>query len=384
MQSHVKLIVGEVKDYTKRSPAFQGPRGTIDVPQTMAEITLFTASRSLQGKEVREKLDSTFADLYHDLEMGFTPINFMLPWAPLPRNRKRDAAHQKMAQIYTDIIKARRAGENKGDSQDMIWNLMSSSYKDGKPVPDAEVANIMITLLMAGQHSSSSTSSWIILRLASRPDIMEELYREQIEVLGADLPELTHANLQRLPLHNNIVKETLRIHTPIHSIMRQVKQPMALDGTSYVIPPPHVLLAAPGVTARSDEYFPNPMRWDPHRWEAKTSTDIASTRNKNDASTNAGNKPDKADQDEKVDYGYGLVSKGGRSPYLPFGAGRHRCIGEQFAYVQLGAILATLVREFKFRGVNGKDSVVGTDYSVIYSYFLNFFFHLYLSILAAT
>ena len=370
MQAHVKLIVVEVKGYIERSPAFQGQQGTIDVPQTMAEITLFTASRSLQGKEVREKLDSTFADLYHDLEMGFTPINFMLPWAPLPRNRRRDAAHQKMSQIYSDIIKARRAGENKGDSQDMIWNLMSSSYKDGKPVPDAEIANIMITLLMAGQHSSSSTSSWIILRLASQPEILEELYREQVEVLGADLPELTYANLQRLPLHSNVVKETLRIHTPIHSIMRQVKQPMVLDGTPYVIPPPHVLLAAPGVTARSDEYFPNPMRWDPHRWEARSSADTTSTRSKNDATGNGDSRTDKVDQDEKIDYGYGLVSKGAGSPYLPFGAGRHRCIGEQFAYVQLGAIVATLVREFKFRNVNGKDSVVGTDYSVIFSLLL--------------
>lgn len=31
---------------------------------------------------------------------------------------------------------------------------------------------------------------------------------------------------------------------------------------------------------------------------------------------------------EKVDYGYGLVSKGTESVYQPFGAGRHRCIGE--------------------------------------------------------
>lgn len=369
MQAHVKLIIGEVKDYIKRTPAFQGQRGTIDVPPTMAEITLFTASRSLQGKEVREKLDSTFADLYHDLERGFTPINFMLPWAPLPQNRKRDAAHQKMSQIYSDIIKARRAGEDKGDSQDMIWNLMSSSYKNGKPVPDAEIANIMITLLMAGQHSSSSTSSWIILRLASQPEVLEELYREQVEVLGADLPELTYADFQRLPLHSNVVKETLRIHAPIHSIMRQVKQPMALDGTPYVIPPPHVLLAAPGVTAQSEEYFPNPTRWDPHRWEAKTLNDTASNPNKNDAVNASATRADKVDQDEKIDYGYGLVSKGAGSPYLPFGAGRHRCIGEQFAYLQLGAVIATLVREFKFRNVNGKNSVVGTDYSVFDLFF---------------
>lgn len=48
----------------------------------------------------------------------------------------------------------------------------------------------MIALLMAGQHSSSSTISWIILRLASQPEITEQLYQEQIRVLGADLPRL--------------------------------------------------------------------------------------------------------------------------------------------------------------------------------------------------
>jgi sterol 14-demethylase len=30
---------------------------------------------------------------------------------------------------------------------------------------------------------------------------------------------------------------------------------------------------------------------------------------------------------EKIDYGFGMVSKGTESPYQPFGAGRHRCIG---------------------------------------------------------
>jgi len=47
---------------------------------------------------------------------------------------------------------------------------------------------------------------------------------------------------------------------------------------------------------------------------------------------------------EKVDYGFGTVSKGTESPYQPFGAGRHRCIGEGFAYVQLQTILAAFVR----------------------------------------
>jgi len=72
-------------------------------------------------------------------------------------------------------------------------------------------------------------------------------------------------------------------------------------------------------------------------------------------------------KEEIEDYGYGLISKGASSPYLPFGAGRHRCIGEQFANVQLGAITAAMVREFKFKLPAGVTEVVGTDYTSLFS-----------------
>ncbi|KAL9131859.1 MAG: hypothetical protein Q9217_000305 [Psora testacea] len=356
LRSYVPLITSEVQSYIRNSTLFPSSRrsGTFDVPKVMAEITIFTASRSLQGREVRSKFDSSFADLYHDLDMGFSPINFMLPWAPLPHNRKRDHAQQKMAQTYLDIIKARREAGKQRDSADMLWNLMQSVYKDGTPVPDIEVAHMMIALLMAGQHSSSSTSAWILLRLSTRPDIMDELYQEQLEVLGPDLPPLTYDTLQKLPLHAQVVKETLRIHAPIHSIMRKVTFPMPVDGTPYTIPLTHVLLAAPGVTSQTPNHFPKPSLWEPHRWD--------------DGSPLLGtNKETVEAEEEKIDFGYGLVSKGTTSPYLPFGAGRHRCIGEAFAYVQLGVILVEFVRTFRLRALNGKDGIVGTDYSSLFS-----------------
>src|ERR1700694_3040795 len=88
-RSYVPLITNEVDSFIKRSPVFQGQRGKFHVPAVMAEITIYTASRSLQGREVREKFDGTFASLYHDLDMGFSAINFALHWAPLPHNRDR-------------------------------------------------------------------------------------------------------------------------------------------------------------------------------------------------------------------------------------------------------------------------------------------------------
>lgn len=96
--------------------------------------------------------------------------------------------------------------------------------------------------------------------------------------------------------------------------------------------------------AKSDQYFPNAELWDPHRWESMADP--------------------KDEERERMDYGYGLVSTGADSTYLPFGAGRHRCIGEQFAYLQLSIVLIVMVREFRLRNEDGKEGVVATDYSV--------------------
>ncbi|KND87435.1 Eburicol 14-alpha-demethylase [Tolypocladium ophioglossoides CBS 100239] len=228
----------------------------------------------------------------------------------------------------------------------MIWHLMGCVYKNGTPVPDKEIAHMMITLLMAGQHSSSSSSSWIMLRLASRPDLVEELYQEQVRNLGYDGSQpLQYADTDRLPLLRSVVKETLRVHSSIHSLMRKVKNPMPIPNSDYVVAPGRVLVASPIVTHLSDEYFPHAQVWDPHRWVDKLD-------------------PEEGDL---VDYGYGVVSRGTRSPYLPFGAGRHRCIGERFAYVNLLTIISTLIRHFKFNTVDGKSWVPPTDYTSLFS-----------------
>jgi sterol 14alpha-demethylase len=312
----------------------------------MGEITIYTASASLQGKEVRSKFDSTFATLYRHLDDGFQPINFMAPWLPLPQNRRRDHAQQTMETLYGDIIRRRRLEGDSGDETDMISNLIDAQYKDGTVIPDQHVSRLLIALLMGGQHNTAASGAWIFLNLAHKPKLIEELYQEQVKVLGLPLPPLTWENLQDLPLNGQVIKETLRLHSPIHSIMRQVTNPMHVPNTDWIIPPSHTLLAAPGVPARSDEYFPRPLEWDPHRWDAVES-------------------PEKADDDTpKVNYGFGLVSKSVSSPYLPFGAGRHRCVGEQYAYAQLGAIIATAVRLLRWEQLDPKAPVPATDYSV--------------------
>ena len=335
-----------MQNYVESAEGFRGDEGAFDVVKCMAVTIIVTAAASLQGKEVRESLDHGLADLYHTLDLSFIPINFYLPGLPLPVNRRRDEAHKKIAAIYTNIIKSRRAlgGESAREADDdMIWSLMRSTYKDGTPVPDHEIAHLMIGLLMAGQHNSYSIGSWILFRLASRPDIQEELYQEQLQALGTDVEIYAKRNLvSKLPLHKMVVRETLRLHDPIHTVMRAVKVPLTFTSPdpqtstfrTYKIPTSHVLISAPGVTAQSAEFFPDPDKWEPKRWETM------------------------------ADFLDGAEKRGAMSAFLPFEAGRHRCVGEAFAYLQLCTVTAFMVRHFVFRPMEG-EGVPKTDYTAM-------------------
>ncbi|KAL5639806.1 hypothetical protein ACGC1H_006398 [Rhizoctonia solani] len=321
--------------------------GKFHVLDTVAGLTILTASRTLQGREVRSSLDKTFSQVYKDLDGGFTPLNLMFPNLPLPSYWRRDRAQQKMSDFYVKILQNRRE-ENREDEYDMISALASREYKDGSPLGDREIAHLMIALLMAGQHTSSSTGSWALLHLADRPDVAKKLLEEQETVLGNEdgsLRPLTYEDLQNLPMLNSVIHETLRIHPPIHSIMRKcidnIVVPASLaspsSNSTYIVPKGHFLLASPALSQVDPDVWSNASEWDPSRW-----------LDPNGAAAKAESLY-VGDQGEKVDYGWGVVSKGTESPYQPFGAGRHRCIGEKFAYVQLGTILSTMVRTVEMR-----------------------------------
>lgn len=92
------------------SPSSPGPK-TFEALKIMSELIILTASRSLQGKEVRESLTSKFARDMEDLDGGFTPLNFMFPNLPLPSYRRRDKAQKAMSDFYLDIMRKRKSGE---------------------------------------------------------------------------------------------------------------------------------------------------------------------------------------------------------------------------------------------------------------------------------
>uniref|UniRef100_A0A8C2ET72 Lanosterol 14-alpha demethylase n=1 Tax=Cyprinus carpio TaxID=7962 RepID=A0A8C2ET72_CYPCA len=186
---------------------------------------------------------------------------------------------------------------------------------DGRPLNDDEIAGMLIGLLLAGQHTSSTTSAWMGFFLARDRALQERCYSEQKRVCGEDLPPLHYDQLKDLSLLDRCLKETLRLRPPIMTMMRMAKTPQKVG--EYTIPPGHQVCVSPTVNHRLRDTWAERMDFNPERYLLDN------------------------------------PAAGEKFAYIPFGAGRHRCIGENFAYVQIKTIWSTLLRLYDFELVEG-------------------------------
>ena len=78
----------------------------------------------------------------------------------------------------------------------MMAALCGQQYKDGRAVTDREVAHMLTALLMAGQHTSSSSVAWTVMHLANSPAVA------YVFVPNFDCPWFTAFSV-RLSMRNN-------------------------------------------------------------------------------------------------------------------------------------------------------------------------------------
>ncbi|KAI8904122.1 cytochrome P450 [Gorgonomyces haynaldii] len=324
-QSYIPKIWKETDDFFQE----WREKGTekLNIFMEMSELTIRTASLCLMGKEVRERLQTHVAKLYHDLDAGLAPINVFFRWLPLPVYFNRDRAHKEMSDLFKQILNDRRKNKVTGQ-HDLVEALEKAVYKDGTPLDDDSVAHLMIAMLMGGQHTSSTTSSWVLFEIARRPDVVQRLREEQSMVLTGkpdtpmdQLPMFTYEQQRQMVYLECVLKETLRLHAPIHTIMRKVEKEIEFKG--HTIPVGDFLCGSAQFSQMDEERFPDAEKFMPERFMNNTEGSGEWTIN-----------------------GVDIAQKSARSHFLPFGAGRHRCIGEQFGYLQIKTIVSKFVREF--------------------------------------
>ncbi|WP_341927111.1 cytochrome P450 [Nocardioides psychrotolerans] len=301
MRGHAATIEAEIN----RMVSQWGDEGEIDLLDWFAELTIYTTSSCLIGKPFREELDARFAEHYHHLEKGTDALAYVDAYADIESFRQRDAARVELVALVQAIIDKRVArGKVPKEERDLLDVLISVDYSADL------ITGIFISMMFAGHHTSSGTAAWGLIELMRHPEVMKDVVAE-LDDLYADGSEISFQALRSIPRLEAVLKETLRLHPPLIILLRLVQEEIELAG--HTIAPGTMVAASPKVSNRIAEDFPEPESFDPGRYLDPRQEDLVN-----------------------------------RWTWIPFGAGKHRCVGSAFAMMQLKAIFSVILRDYEF------------------------------------
>lgn len=317
MRGHAATITAEIE----RMVADWDDEGEIDLLDWTAELFIYTSTSCLIGTRFREELDATVATLFHDLERGTDAIAFVDPYADIESFRRRDAARAELVERIAGIME-RRASQApvEGEDRDLVDVLMSITDDEGQPQFDADViTGMFISMMFAGHHTTSTTASWLIIELLRNPDVAARVVAEMDELAERGGGSITYQDLREVPWLEASIKESLRLHPPLILLLRLAMSPFEVAGVE--IPAGKLVGASPAVSDRLAEAFDEPDRFDPARYIEPRHDDLDNPWN-----------------------------------WIPFGAGRHRCVGAAFAMMQLKTIFCVLLRDWELTAAQPPES----------------------------
>jgi sterol 14alpha-demethylase len=331
LRSHARLMVREVEEYFAR----WGQSGTVDLKQQVEDVLLLIASRCLLGKEVRDHMHDEVSSLLRELIGGLHLVSLFFPYLPTPAHRRRDRARARLEEIFSGIARLRRSscssGRGAGDDgggrdHDMLQGLLDSRYRDGRSTTEAEVTGLLVALLFAGHHTSATVTTWTAARLLRHTEWLHAATEEQRRRLllllqrndQNDAAAIDYDVLLRMDVLHRSVKEALRLHPVTPMILRRARRPFTVrtqDGAEYEVPEGRMLASPLVVNNLLQGIYRDPDVFDPDRFAAWR-------------------------EEDRV---------GGDLAYTSFGAGKHACMGEGYAYLQIKVILSHLLRNFELR-----------------------------------
>jgi len=316
MRGHAATIAAEVEAMVGRWDA----EGEIDLLDWFAELTIYTSSACLIGNRFREHLDRRFADLYHDLERGTDALAFVDPYADVESFHVRDRSRAALVELVEAIMEERIAHPPAdGVEPDLLDVLVSIRDEDGGLRFTADqVTGIFISMMFAGHHTTSTTASWMVIELLRAAGAADRVVAE-IDAFAATGEEVSYQVLREMPITEAALKETLRLHPPLILLLRVAKEDFEVGGSA--VRAGQMVGASPWVSNRIGESFADPDRFDLDRYVEPRAEDLENPWN-----------------------------------WIPFGAGRHRCVGAAFAMMQLKAIFAVLLRNWELELAQPPDS----------------------------
>ncbi|CAM4100747.1 Pentalenene oxygenase [Mycobacterium basiliense] len=237
--------------------------GAIDVPAEMRRISIHAAVRVLFSGVLAPSVVDRMADDFTTFlvtvaqRVGRPPIFDRLP---SPDNRRHDKAIGRLRNTIQQVIDDRRS--SRGTYDDLLTALLTTNAEGQQELADDVILGHAATFIAAPTATIASVMGWVLLMVASHPDIAARLHAEVDTVLAGAAADFGH--VAELKFTRQIIMETIRMYPSVWIMTRVVTASTRLGG--HVIPAGTVLTYSPYLVGRSALYD-NPERFDPDRWD---------------------------------------------------------------------------------------------------------------------
>ena len=335
---NLKDIAVIMRERARQRAESWGAEQTLNLNQEMHALTLTIVGEALFGTEVGERTGRVSQLMETVMETFFL---FMSPLAPFfeffghPKLKRAAKARRELSAIVRTMIDERRKTDQ--TRKDLLTLLFAAQDAEtGLGMSDEQLRDEVMTLFLAGHETTANALAWTIYLLTQHPDIAQRLAAEMRPVgMRSRLREPTSAmEMDKGPssvgqarasapddleselgirdddLLSRVIRESLRLYPPVWAIGRRATQGLRIGGTE--VPKGAIVLACQWALHRSDEYFSNPIQFDPDRWMSD-------------------------DQRALPKYAF-----------FPFGGGPRSCIGEGFAWMELRIVLTEILRRWRF------------------------------------
>jgi cytochrome P450 len=277
-----------------------------DIAEVMRLLTMRVATKTLFGEDIGES-GRSIGQLIQDVlsTMGS-------PWmAILPFDLPGLPYHRFLSQIaqlddkMRELIARKRTAQ--GQARDVLSMLVQARDEEmGGGLSEDELLGHAGVIFAAGHETSSNALTWTLFLLSQYPQVAADLLNELESVLHGQAP--TVAQLAHLPLLERVIKESMRILSPVPWNGRVTSQPTELGG--YFLPSGTEVFVSIYQTHQMPELYPQPEVFRPQRWETLNPTIYE---------------------------------------YNPFSAGPRLCIGAGFAMMEIKIVLAMLLQRYRLQ-----------------------------------
>ncbi|XP_048497200.1 obtusifoliol 14-alpha demethylase-like [Beta vulgaris subsp. vulgaris] len=311
LKGFVDIMHQEVQDFFSK----WGDNGEVDLKAELEHLVLIIASRCFIGQEVRDSLVDNIDTLLNDINSVWIPITMIFPYLPVPIHRRRDKARKKLGDLLSNIMKSRKSFGR--FENDMLQTLLECKYKDGRATTVKEITGLLITAIYGSRRPSVAISTMTGANLLHHnKKYWIAALEEQTSIMKKHGNTIDYDVLSEMQVLYRCVKETLRLHPPISLLLRKSHADFDVitrQGKKFGIPRDHMIFTSAAITNRLPYIYKDPNNYDPERFTLGR------------------------DEDKLA----------GPLSFISFGGGRHSCLNEPFAYLEMKTIWSYLLRNFE-------------------------------------